>query len=142
MIPCRDEIEKRLIDVYLSKKRELAEHLSQIIYVLHNVQKWGKIGILLIFTVNSVVHRDKADTLLRKENFRIKAHSQIVTAQPRHIFDNDNGHIPGLNFRQHFLETRTLKVCPRKSIVHEKTDIGKTMFLCVLGEQFLLRANM
>ncbi|EOS81890.1 hypothetical protein C817_00284 [Dorea sp. 5-2] len=38
MIPCRDENEKRLLYAYLSKKRELAEHLSQIIYVLiHNV---------------------------------------------------------------------------------------------------------
>ena len=34
MIPCRDENEKRLLYAYLSKKRELAEHLSQIIYVL------------------------------------------------------------------------------------------------------------
>lgn len=37
MIPCRDENEKRLLYAYLSKKRELAEHLSQIIYVLHHV---------------------------------------------------------------------------------------------------------
>lgn len=37
MIPCRDENEKRLLYAYLSKKRELAEHLSQIIYVLKQV---------------------------------------------------------------------------------------------------------
>ena len=36
MIPCRDGNEKRLLYAYLSKKRELAEHLSQIIYVLQN----------------------------------------------------------------------------------------------------------
>lgn len=37
MIPCRDENEKRLLYAYLSKKRELAEHLSQIIYVLEQI---------------------------------------------------------------------------------------------------------
>lgn len=41
MIPCRDENEKRLLYAYLSKKRELAEHLSQIIYVLEQITEWG-----------------------------------------------------------------------------------------------------
>ena len=77
--------------------------------VLHDVQKLGKIGILLIFTVNSVVHGDKANALLRKENFRIESNLQIVAAQPGHIFDNDGSNLPRLDLRQHFLESRTLE---------------------------------
>ena len=37
--------------------------------LVHDVQKRGKIRFLLVFTVDSVINGDKADTLLREENF-------------------------------------------------------------------------
>lgn len=114
---------------------------SQTAFVLHDVQKRGKIRFLLVFTVDSVINCDKADTLLREENFCIKSNLQIVTAQPGHILDNDGSDFPGFNLGQHFLETRTLEICSRVSVVYEKADIPKTMVSSILGNQFLLMNN-
>lgn len=59
MIPCRDENEKRLLYAYLSKKRELAEHLSQIIYVLDYVTERKEIIIKSRTCVNALVDRNQ-----------------------------------------------------------------------------------
>lgn len=108
------------------------------ISLIHDVQKWGKIGVLLVLTVNPVINGNKADALLREENFRIKSNLQIVTAQPGHILDNDGSNLPSFNLGQHFLETGTLEVRSRESIIYEKSDITETMIGSILGKQFLL----
>ena len=110
--------------------------------LVHDVQKRGKIGFLLVFTVNSVINGDETDALLREENFCIKSNLQIVTTQPRHVFDNDNANLSSLNLCQHFLKPRALEICAGKSIVHKNTDIVETMILCVFGEQFLLERDL
>ena len=78
MIPCRDEIETRLIDVYLSKKRKLAEHLSQIIYVLKQVLERSHL-IIPHRGVNPVADCDIAYLLAREIYLGIISRLQVVT---------------------------------------------------------------
>lgn len=65
MIPCRDENEKRLLYAYLSKKRELAEHLSQIIYVLENAAECDK--VIIFSRIHAVCHAYVADMVFWKK---------------------------------------------------------------------------
>ena len=81
MIPCRDENEKRLLYAYLSKKRELAEHLSQIIYVLYQILegKGDDIGTASgCHAVVVVVDGDIADAHRRENLFQIVSGVDIV----------------------------------------------------------------
>lgn len=64
----------------LSKKREVTECLSSVMDVLHYIQKWGKVIIRSIITVNAVVYCKKTDIFLCEQNFRIKADLQIVSS--------------------------------------------------------------
>lgn len=78
MIPCRDENEKRLLYAYLSKKRELAEHLSQIIYVLKQVLERSHL-IVPRSGVNPIADCDIAYLLAREIYFGIISRLQVVT---------------------------------------------------------------
>ncbi len=86
MIPCRDENEKRLLYAYLSKKRELAEHLSQIIYVLHDIQKRDEFTAGVVGTVNTVGDSNKTDTLFTEEYLGIKPYLKVIPPDTAHIF--------------------------------------------------------
>ena len=79
MIPCRDEIEKRLLDVYLSKKRELAEHLSQIIYVLQDIFE-GRNVVVVPHGVDTVIHGDIAHAVPWEEVLDKLPGLQVVPA--------------------------------------------------------------
>jgi hypothetical protein len=48
----------------------------------------------------------------------------------------------GLHFGKHLLETGTVKVGARVSIIHKKDGIGKAMFLGVLEQDVFLRLNL
>jgi hypothetical protein len=69
----------RLNRIALSKKSDSAEHLSQTAYVLYDVQKRGKIAVLLVRAVYAVVNSNKPHAFLGKEDFGVKAYFQIVT---------------------------------------------------------------
>ena len=81
MIPYRDENEKRLLYAYLSKKRELAEHLSQIIYVLDDVLEWSDV-VVLPYRVNAVMDCDISYALARKIKFCVLPCEDVVPAKP------------------------------------------------------------
>ncbi len=81
MIPCRDENEKRLLYAYLSKKRELAEHLSQIIYVLDDVLEWGDV-VVLPYRVNAVMDCDVPYALAWEIKLRVLPCEDVVPAKP------------------------------------------------------------
>ena len=63
-----------------SEKGEIITYLSRMGDVLHYIQKWGKVIIRSIITVNAVVYCKKTDIFLWEQNFRIKADLQIVSS--------------------------------------------------------------
>ena len=52
-----------------------------------NVQKGGKVAVLLVCAVNAIIDGDKPHALFHKQDFGVKAHFQIITPKPRHILD-------------------------------------------------------
>lgn len=100
----------RLNRVALSKKSDSAEYPSQTAYVLHDIQKWCKIIICRIGTVNSVIYCNKTDIFLREHHFRIETYLQIVSAKSGHIFDDHCSHSAGFNLCQQRIECRSVEV--------------------------------
>lgn len=71
--------------------------------VLDDVSEGGKL-IISLGAVHSVVYGDKMNVMLWEHNFCIHAYLQIITAEARHILDNDTLDDAGFNIRDHLLK--------------------------------------
>ena len=91
--------------------------------VLDDIEKGGKVAVLLIYAVYAVIDSDKPHALFHEQDFGVKAHFQIVAPKPRHIFDNQRRHFSVFNPFQKFAPTRTVEVCSRVPVVHEKCGV-------------------
>ena len=109
MIPCRDENEKRLLYAYLSKKRELAEHLSQVIYVLKKIFYRKHHVINRFFTVHMVINRNKTYFLFRKITLNISSGFQIISSESGQILYDHTINKSLFNICNHSLKIRTFK---------------------------------
>lgn len=78
--------------------------------LIHDIQKWCKIIICRIGTVNSVIYCNKTDIFLREHHFRIETYLQIVSAKSGHIFDDHCSHSAGFNLCQQRIECRSVEV--------------------------------
>lgn len=125
----------------LPKNWGIKEHLSQITHVLHDVAEGRKIIVALV-AVHAVIYGDKPNIVVREIVVGIVANLQIVTPQAGHILYNNGGHITGLNILQHLLKARTIEICPCVAVICVAARVGETVFLCVFGEQFLLRTDL
>ena len=81
MIPCRDENEKRLLYAYLSKKRELAEHLSQIIYVLDDVAERCNIHLSVVYGVHTIIDCNVTYIMVWEKYLDISTRFKIIPPQ-------------------------------------------------------------
>lgn len=106
-----------------SEKGEIITYLSRMGDVLDDVQKGGKVAVLLVCAVYAIVDSYKSHSLFNEQNFGIKSHFQIITSEPRHIFDNQRRHFSVFNPFQKFAPTRTVEICSRIPVVHEKRNI-------------------
>ena len=93
-----------------SEKGEIITYLSRMGDVLHDIQKWCKIIICRIGTVNSVIDCNKTDIFLRKHHFSIETYLQIVSAKSGHIFDDHCSHPASFNLCQQRIECRSVEV--------------------------------
>ena len=59
------------------------------VLLVDNIAKWCEIIIYLVFAVHSVVYRYEAYIHLRQHYFGIIADHYVISAETRHIFDND-----------------------------------------------------
>ena len=86
-----------------SEKGEIITCLSRMGDVLDDVSEGGKL-IISLGAVHSVVYGDKMNVMLWEHNFCIHAYLQIITAEARHILDNDTLDDAGFNIRDHLLK--------------------------------------
>lgn len=86
-----------------SEKGEIITYLSRMGDVLDDVSEGGKL-IISLGAVHSVVYGDKMNVMLWEHNFCIHAYLQIITAEARHILDNDTLDDAGFNIRDHLLK--------------------------------------
>lgn len=114
-----------------SEKGEIITYLSRMGDVLDDIQKRGKVVLLLVCAVNAVADGDKPHALFREQNVCIKPHAQIVAPKTGHILDYQGRHFSVFNFLNKFAPRRSIEVCPGVPVVHEKQGIFEAVFLCV-----------
>ena len=105
--------------------------------LIHNVQKWGKIRFLLVFTVNSVMNGYESDTLLREENFtNMDKTTKIIERSCWQHCDTKVHNEPKLPWEHNgcphgnwYLFTPRMKIL--RNFV-EKTEINHDIILCII----------
>ena len=112
------------------------------VHFVENIADSGKL-ILAPGAVNAVIDGNKVYAKLREKNIRIHTHLQIITPETAHILYNDALDLARLNIGKHTLETRTVEVCPRITVVLVIVpDSGIPVVFTVAFQDLLLRANM
>ncbi len=77
--------------------------------LIYDVQKWGKLGRLLVVAVNSAIDGDKAHTQLRETHFCIHSHFKIVTAKAGEVFHHHAVDTARFYISYHALEIRAVE---------------------------------
>lgn len=111
------------------------------IELIDDIQERSKVIILLIGAVHTAVHSDETDIVLGKKYFRVKTDFQIISADTTHILCNNNADLIVLDQLNHSFPVGSVEVGTGVTIVHEKLDVAKTLFLCVFFENRLLIDN-
>lgn len=89
--------------------------------------------------VYAIVHRNKADALLGKVQFRILSHLQILSPQAAEILDDEGRHLITLNHLDDLFPCGTVKVRAGVSIISEEKCVFKSVFTGVFfKKQFLI----
>ena len=93
--------------------------------LIYDIPKRSKIIVCLIFTVYVVIDRYKAYIPLRQHNFGIIPDHDIISAETRHIFNNDRTYKSIVHIIHHPKKVRTVEVCSTVSVVHIKSCVFK-----------------
>ena len=109
--------------------------------LVHDVQERSKIARCGVCAVHAVVDGNKPDTLVGEQQLSIVADQKIVPSKAAHILHDDGGDISGFNVRKHGLETGSLKVRTRITVVRVPAQIGKAVLLCIGFKDTLLIGN-
>ena len=88
--------------------------------VVDDIEKRGKIAVLLVCTVNTIVDSNKPHTFLHKQDFRIKTDFQIITPQTGHILDYQHRYFAVLYLLNEFVPTWTVEVRTRKFVIYKE----------------------
>ena len=98
--------------------------------VLHHISKWGKL-IFAVIAVYAVIHRNETDIVFREEGVCVVPNTEIISAKPGHILDDDHCHIAHFDILNHFLKRRTVEIRAGITVVHIETGIPETIFFGV-----------
>ena len=99
--------------------------------LVDDIEKRGKIAVLLVCAVNAVIDSNKPHAFLHKQDFRIKADFQITAPQAGHIIDYQRRYFAVLYLFYEFAPTRKIKIRTRIPVVYKEQKIFEAVFLCV-----------
>ena len=105
---------------------------------IHDIEKWHKLILGRIITVNIVVDLNGSHALFRKHNLAIESDLQIVSADTGHILDAYGFYVPCLDFIQKSLKARAVKIRARIAVICEMADAPETVSFRVIFQIFLL----
>ena len=106
--------------------------------LIHDVQKGRKFPRIVVKTVHTVGNSDKPNTLLPKQDFRIKSCLQVISPDPAHVLGDHAADLPGLNVRHKPFPTGPLKIGPAPSVIRVMDAICETMLGGVAFQHGLL----
>ena len=81
-----------------------------------------------------VIDRDKPDTEIRKDVFKVIAGFNIVSRKSGKVFHNDTGNITGAHHRHHPLKTWTVEIRPGISVIDELDRLHRNKLRLSLNE--------
>ena len=103
---------------------------------IHDISEWSKI-IVLPEAVYILVDCNQADIFLSQQ-LHILSDFQIISSHSAHIFNQNRSDFPRLYFFHHGKKAWAIKSCTGDTIISKMNKIGKSMFFCILFQQFLL----
>ena len=103
------------------------------IKIVKNIANYGKI-VVSLGAVHRVIHGDKARIVAGKNDFRIPANLQIVSAKSAHIFDDPGSKQTLFHQRKPLLDTGTIEVRSGVPVVNQHLGIREAMGRGVAAE--------
>ena len=91
-----------------SEKGEIITYLSRMGDVLDDIAEGSKL-IVALGAVHPIVYGNKVNIMLWEHDFGIHTHLQVITAEARHILDDNPFDNSCLHICNHFLETRPIE---------------------------------
>ena len=126
--------------IFLSPWKWILSFYWYPLHTIHyDISEWSKI-IVLPEAVYILVDCNQADILLSQQ-FHILSDFQIISSHSAHIFNQNRSDFPRLYFFHHGKKAWAIKSCTGDTIISKMNKIGKSMFFCILFQQFLLIWN-
>lgn len=107
--------------------------------LVHDIQKRSEVIVLRSSTIHVVVDGYEADTLFRKEDFRVVADLQIVTTKAAEILNHKGLNSSGFDFFKQGGKTGTIEVRTRITVIIKVPDIFQPFLSGIFFEIFFLK---
>ncbi len=78
------------------------------VHLVHHISKWGKL-IFAVIAVYAVIHRNEKDIVFREEGVCVVSNTEIISAKPGYILDDDRCHIAHFDILNHLLKRWTVE---------------------------------
>lgn len=105
--------------------------------VLEQVPQWSQV-VVALSAVHGVIDSNETNAVLWEDYFRVHTDLQIVSTEPRHIFDNYRSNFPGFDICKHFLKVRTVKVRTGETVIGVPFQAGEAVLFGVALQKQLL----
>ena len=79
------------------------------VHLVHRISKWGKL-IFAVIAVYAVIHRNEKDIVFREEGVCVVSNTEIISAKPGYILDDDRCHIAHFDILNHLLKRWTVEI--------------------------------
>ena len=94
--------------------------------------------VIPIITVNGIIDSNKANIIVGKKHFRIKACLQILSAETGEVFHDNSTDFSVLNRFNKSFEIGTVKVCACIAVINKKFGIVITVVVGIFQKKLLL----
>ena len=110
--------------------------------VIHQIPEGREVIGGLVQAVHTVVDGDIPYITLGKETLGVVADFQIIPPHAGHILNDNRFDLSRFCKAYHLIPAGPIESYPRNTVVDEKGWVGKTVVLCVLEQDFLLRRDL
>ena len=105
--------------------------------VLEQVPQWSQV-VVALSAVHGVIDSNETNAVLWEDYFRVHTDLQIVSTEPRHIFDNYRSDFSSLNVCKHFLKIRAVEIRTGETVIGVPFQAGEAVLFGVALQKQLL----
>lgn len=98
---------------------------------IDNIKERGKITVLLVCTVHTVVDGYEADISAGQNHLGVVAYFEVVSAQSAHILNDNRSDLTFVHQGHKPLPIRSVKVRTAVAIVYEELCVAEAVVICV-----------